>query len=121
MRLVIAAAGIAVVVCGLGVYVHFRIKAHEARGYVSLANSPGVNSVPGAGHTTNQYVKTQNLQNRLQAKQARKQATSDVPTITRPNFMGNPNAFAVNNNTNNANMDTSPLFTLSTEKSGGDV
>ncbi len=58
-----------------------------------VMSAPNITSVPGAGNPSNQYVKNQNLQNSKQEASARKNATSAVPTITRPGFIGNPNAF----------------------------
>lgn len=93
-RLVLAVVVVGVIIGGISLYLHHSSQQRLlAQGTADVAGSPSIDSVPGAGNPSNQYVQTQNLQNQQQAALARKNATSAVPTITRPGFMGNPDAF----------------------------
>lgn len=66
----------------------------DAQASAVVSTAPQINSVPGAGNPSNQYVQDQNLQNQLNEQQARKKGTSAVPTITRSSFVGNPGEFS---------------------------
>ena len=55
--------------------------------------SPSIESLPGAGDPTSEYVKSQNSQNQKNEAKARAKGTTSVPTMTRPSFIGNPDAF----------------------------
>ena len=95
-RLRIILALFVVVVAGaVGVFLwkHHQTVAAAEQSTVSLSNAPSLDSHPGIGKASNQYVADQNLENAQKAEKARKDATSSVPTITRPNFIGNPDDF----------------------------
>ncbi len=69
---------------------------HQKSSYVAAAHvsgGPDIQSIPGAGNPSDRYVQTQNLQNNLLAEKARQSAGSSIPTVTRPNFMGNLSQF----------------------------
>lgn len=92
-RVIVAAlviVGIAVSV--VAIWHHHNVKKANA-GAAAITSGPRISSIPGAGNPSNQYIATQNLQNQLEAQKARKRGSSSVPTITRPSFIGNPNAF----------------------------
>lgn len=86
---------IAAVVVGSIVFVwrHAQNK-RNAQASVSVSGAPSIQSVPGAGNPSAQYVQDQNLQNQINEQKARKAGTSAVPTITRSSFVGNPGEFA---------------------------
>lgn len=93
-RLIIAAAVVVVILGGVIGYWHHRSSENKMQqGHASVLSAPNIESIPGTGNPSNQYIGNQNLQNQLKELQARKNATSAVPTITRPNFIGNPSAF----------------------------
>lgn len=93
-RMIIVA--VAVVMIGVAIFSIWKYRSKVAMAHMGTADvtsAPSMQSIPGAGAPSNEYVETQNLQNEKQAREARKNATSSVPTITRPNFKGNPNEF----------------------------
>ena len=92
---IILALFIVVVAGAVGVFLwkHHQTVSAAEQSTVSLSNAPKLNSHPGVGKASNQYVADQNLENAQKAEKARKDATSSVPTITRPNFVGNPDDF----------------------------
>ena len=95
---VIVAALVIVGIAGGVVAIWHQHRKHEAnKGAAVVTSGPNISSIPGAGNPSNQYVKMQNLQNMLEAKKARKKGSSAVPTITRPSFIGSPNAFGTLN------------------------
>lgn len=53
-----------------------------------LAGAPGIESIPGGGKATTEYVKIQEAQNIKQAEEAAKRGTAAVPTITRVSYFG---------------------------------
>lgn len=55
---------------------------------VQLGGVPDVQSVPGIGNPSREYVQLQQEENILQAEQAAKTGKSAVPTITRANYLG---------------------------------
>lgn len=57
-----------------------------------LAGTPSIQSIPGVGKTSSEYVRLQEQQNIQQAQQAQQQGTASVPTITRTSYFG-PNQF----------------------------
>ncbi len=59
----------------------------------SIMGKPRIESIPGAGNPTTQYVKQQDLENVQKAKAARVQGTSAVPTINRGSFVGPLDSF----------------------------
>lgn len=98
IRMIVVAVAVVVVAIAAGVIWHHHREVSEAQGTASVTGAPTVQTLPGTGNPSNQYVKSQNLQNNRQALQARKKATSDVPTLVRPSFIGNPSMFANGNN-----------------------
>lgn len=93
MRILIAAVVIVGLVVG-GIFI-WRSKSGDvqSQGAASVSSAPALQSLPGIGKSSNEYVKDQNIQNRNEAIKARKEGKSSVPTITRPNFIGNPDSF----------------------------
>lgn len=91
---VIAAAVVlvAIIVVVFAIWRHHE-KTSAFKSVAAVSGSPHIQSVPGAGHPSNNYVKSQNVQNAMQAHAARKNATSFVPTITRQSFVGSPESF----------------------------
>jgi len=65
----------------------------SAPAVASVSAPPKMQSLPGAGDPSNEYIKDQNLDNQKNALKARREGTSAVPTITRPNFVGNAAMF----------------------------
>ena len=66
---------------------------HERVGQASVAEAPKLSSTPGGGHPSEQYVTNQVEQNAIGAQEARQNAGSAVPTLTRPGFVGSITAF----------------------------
>lgn len=93
-RLILFAAGlVTVVVAGFGVWHHYRVNAAFAP-QAEVAQAPSqLHNTPGAGNPSDQYVAVQNAQNALISAQAKDDQTSAVPTITRSNFVSDPNSF----------------------------
>ena len=108
-RLMLFVAGIAtVVVAGLGVWHHFRVNAAFAP-QAEVAEAPSqLHNTPGAGNPSDQYVAVQNAQNALTSAQAKEDQTSAVPTITRSNFVSDPNSFDSANDAANTAANTAP-------------
>ena len=93
-RIIIVIVSAIIVVSALTLFWNHKSKVIISRqGSAQVEAAPGISSVPGAGDPSNEYIKTQKIQNGMQAREARKNATSDVPTITRPSFIGNPDEF----------------------------
>ena len=92
---IVVALIVAVVVIGGGVayWHHHEVEKNRMQASADVTGAPRIESLPGSDKASNQYVDNQNQQNRQQDLQARKNATSNVPTITRPNFIGNPDQF----------------------------
>jgi intracellular multiplication protein IcmE len=63
-------------------------KSHVLKSTAQIAGGPRIESIPGAGNPSTEYVKKQNQENALGVESAKKQGTSAVPTITRSNFQG---------------------------------
>lgn len=93
LRVVLAASSLVAIVGVAGFMWHHHHQVTASAGSAEVAGTPNIQSLPGAGKPSNQYVKDQNLQNKQKAIAARKDASSAVPTIVRPNFIGNPNSF----------------------------
>lgn len=93
MRLLVAIGVFVVIVVGVVFLWHEHRKAELKVGGATVAAAPDIKNVPGAGNPSQQYIQNQNLQNQVQAIKARKTGTSDVPTITRSTFVGNPADF----------------------------
>ncbi len=94
LRLVFIAAAIVIVFGGVVTIWHYKSKAASKQSSASVATAPSIQSVPGAGNPSTQYVKVQTQQNRQEELAAKKNMTSAVPTITRPSFIGSPNLFS---------------------------
>lgn len=91
---VFLAIGIVIVIgIAVGWFIHYRSQEALNVGAASVAGAPDIASVPGAGHPSTEYVKTQTTANIQGEEAARKSATSFVPTITRPSFVGDPSEF----------------------------
>lgn len=82
---VIAAAGI-------GIWRYLTVK-NTFKSESSIASPPSIESLPGVGDATDAYVQAQNEQNALGVQEARRDATSFVPTITRHGFSGDASVF----------------------------
>jgi len=72
-----------------GIYYWRKTSALESG--ASVASAPRIESIPGAGTPSVQYVKDQTIQNAQNVAKARKKGTSAIPTLTRSNFQGNLN------------------------------
>ena len=59
----------------------------------SVSKAPDIQSLPGAGNPTTEYVKQQDVQNAQNADLARQAGTSAVPTINRGSFVGSLDTF----------------------------
>jgi intracellular multiplication protein IcmE len=77
-----------VIVGSLIGYVLYRKYSATVATEARLPGTPGIESVPGVGKTSTEYVKLQEQQNIQQAKIAEQQGTSAVPTITRVSYFG---------------------------------
>lgn len=98
---------IAIVAGGVMFWRH-HLKQVQNQSVVDVSSAPQLQSIPGAGNPSNQYVKAQNEQNRQEAIKARQQAKSAVPTITRPNFIGSPSWFTQSKKATTATKTTGP-------------
>ncbi|MCH9770505.1 MAG: type IVB secretion system protein DotG/IcmE [Gammaproteobacteria bacterium] len=92
-RIFITIGVVVVVVAAVGFIWHNHEKTVASQGYAEVSSAPNISSTPGAGSPSNKYVANQNFQNRQEAVKARKKGGSAVPTLTRPNFIGNPDDF----------------------------
>lgn len=79
---------IIVIVALILIYIYYKRSQVGVPGGAGLTHTPGIESIPGAGQTTTEYVKIQERQNILAAQQAAQQGTSAVPTITRVSYFG---------------------------------
>lgn len=94
VRIILFVVGIVAVITVVAVIWHqHNIKA-VYQGAADIASAPsGISNTPGAGNPSDNYVKTQNIENAELNQQAKKQMTTSIPTITRPSFMDNSDAF----------------------------
>ncbi len=69
------------------------IKRSALDGNMKVSGAPLIESVPGAGNPTTEYVKQQDIDNVNNALKAREQGTSSVPTINRGSFVGAMDTF----------------------------
>ncbi len=92
-RVFLALFLIVVVVAGIAFVIHWRSREAALQGSAGVYGTPSVSSTPGAGNPSDAYVKAQNDANAAGAADARKKATAFIPTITRPDFVGNPDQF----------------------------
>lgn len=86
---------VAVIVLGVGgVYAWQKVAGgNQMNGAASIVGTPRIESIPGAGNPTTQYVKQQDLENVKKAEAARVAGTSSVPTINRGSFVGSLDTF----------------------------
>ncbi len=95
-RLVAAAIiGVIIMIIVGFLWHHHRMNAEQTDVTSVVSQAPKIDSTPGLGNPSAQYVQTQVAQNQKEAAAARQAGTSSVPTITRPDFIGNPAAFGV--------------------------
>ncbi len=90
LALILGASSVAVVAV-IFLAVHFSGEKTETS---HLSSSPRIESLPGVGKSSDKYVSDQKDQNAKNAQKAAANASSAVPTITRPSFVGNPADFA---------------------------
>ena len=83
---------VTIVALAFAVWHHHNVKK-SLEGSSSVISAPSIDSVPGSGNPSENYVRTQNIANAEGNQQALKNATSFVPTITRPSFVGNTDNF----------------------------
>lgn len=92
-RLVIAVVAV-IGVASAGVYTwQASVKRNALQSTGSVISVPQIESVPGAGNPSMEYVKQQDIENVQKAEQARAQGTSAVPTINRGSFVGSIDTF----------------------------
>ena len=89
-RVFLALFLIIVVVAAIAFVIHWRSREAELQGGAGVYGAPSVSSTPGAGNPSSAYVKAQNLANAQGEAKAQNTHTSFIPTITRPDFSGNP-------------------------------
>jgi intracellular multiplication protein IcmE len=92
-RVFMALALIVIVVAAIGYVIHVRSRESANQAVAVVSGTPDISSTPGAGNPSEAYIKAQNLANMEGEAAARKSATAFVPTITRPDFVGNPDQF----------------------------
>lgn len=92
-RVFMALALIVIVVAAIGYVIHVRSRESANQAVATVSGTPDISSTPGAGNPSEAYIKAQNLANMEGEAAARKSATAFVPTITRPDFVGNPDQF----------------------------
>jgi intracellular multiplication protein IcmE len=69
---------------------YFRLKktnAYEAGAGAEVSSVPSIQSLPGAGQPSREYVRLQEKQNVQLTKEALKKGTSALPTVTRPTYL----------------------------------
>ena len=93
MRVLLVLVAIIIVVGGAIILWHHETHKQSLAGTALVSGAPAIQSIPAAGNPPPSYVKAQQQQNVELARQARRQATSAVPTITRPEFIGNLSEF----------------------------
>lgn len=69
------------------------IKRNALQSMANVSGAPMIESIPGAGNPTTQYVKQQDIENVKKAELARAEGTSSVPTINRGSFVGSIDTF----------------------------
>lgn len=93
LRVLISAASAVVVIGAVaGVIYHYKHKAAVAP-KISVSSGPSIQSRPGLGTPTKVYNDAQIQQNIKNAKEARKNITSNVPTLTNSEFNGDVSSF----------------------------
>ncbi len=92
-RVLTIVAGV-VVLAGAGGYWFYQ--HHQAAALQSGANfnnTPNLKALPGVGNPSQEYVKSVVYQNAQNAHKAAVHGNSNVPTLTRASFLGNPEDF----------------------------
>jgi intracellular multiplication protein IcmE len=93
VRLVIAAvAVVGIAFTGIAMW-QASAKRAALGNAMNVSGAPEIESVPGAGNPTAEYVKQQDRENAKSAEAARDLGTSSVPTINRGSFVGSIDAF----------------------------
>jgi intracellular multiplication protein IcmE len=76
--------------CVFGIYYWRRSTVLSSSAQIS--GPPRIESVPGAGNPSAEYVAKQNIANALAVQRARQRGTSALPTLTRSDFQGDLSA-----------------------------
>src|SRR3990167_889486 len=92
-RVLLAIAFAVIVVVAIAWILHWRSRDEASIAAAGVASAPDISSTPGAGNPSSAYVEAQTKANVTGEEAARKSATSFVPTITRPGFVGDPDQF----------------------------
>jgi intracellular multiplication protein IcmE len=93
VRLMIAAvAVVGIAATGVALW-QASIKREALVSSMNVGRAPDIQSIPGAGNPTMEYVKQQDRDNVKNAQQARDDGTSSVPTINRGSFVGSIDTF----------------------------
>ena len=92
-RVFLAIMLIVVVVAAIALFVHWRRQVDANQAFAAVSGGPAIASIPGAGSPSSAYVKAQEQANIAGAAEAKKTGTAFVPTITRAGFVGDPNQF----------------------------
>lgn len=80
---------IVIIVVAIIGYIYYRRHTSTVASTASLQGAPAsIESIPGVGQTSTEYVKLQEQQNIQKAQQAQQEGTSAVPTITRTSYLG---------------------------------
>lgn len=69
------------------------VKRNALQSSVNVSRAPKIESIPGIGNPTAEYVKQQDIENVRKAEEARISGTSSVPTINRGSFVGSIDTF----------------------------
>jgi len=86
--------GIIITIVGLGVFgFYYWRKTKALNSSAKVTGVPNIESIPGAGNPSTEYVAKQNKANAIGVVKAKKQGTSAVPTLTRSNFQGDLSFF----------------------------
>src|SRR5580692_9530336 len=88
VRVIIAAVAVVGVATAGVMTWQASVKHNQFKSSGSVSRAPDIESIPGAGNPSMQYVKQQDIQNVQNAEKARADATSSVPTINRGTFVG---------------------------------
>jgi intracellular multiplication protein IcmE len=94
-RILVLFAFLLVLIVGI-IFAYMGLKKHHKEKELSAATlraAPDIESIPGLDSATQEYVKTQQKENLLNAEAAAKEGTAAVPTITRPSFRNDSSDF----------------------------
>ncbi len=92
-RVFLAIMLIVIAVAAVALFIHWRRQVDINQGFAAVSGGPAIASIPGAGSPSSAYVKAQEQANAAGAIEAQKTGTAFVPTITRAGFVGDPNQF----------------------------